>query len=684
MSPVLASQCRRVANRRIRSQNDSIWIPDALLAAVFYRYCMNLRTIARCGSSVPGPMENRRRMGKRRMGELNLGQVRSGSPLWGLENLADLTQWHWKPPSLPRERLRQRQDASAQERPFVRTMLNWFSQPVNTERDTPTATEEAVTQSLPNMGWDAQTMPTQIVDAGLALVFRDLESKATAARRPNFTEFCHSWSNYLADNLCSGDTIRTVLDGIQQGINTSQTGAGQSFEWAMDRIKLDLLDATVAGLSKHSIDGHGPSNSVIWCDILQRISKLPINTARLFRKVMDYIPEDHLNDVSTGVSANIRTFLISSSLHVDRSSISRQANKMATSLRKLNLTDHLHIIEGGTKHSLTLRKTTNLYFPRIRMGWLQLLARLPSVDAGYLIRTACILEAGKHVKSLSNREICEMYLAMHRSSLKYPIRLYNSIQKFDKEDWESYGYFGMALWETDQFGLAKGFCKFLNKLGREQDVMKFAKSTRIFIKCEATPLANIAIGVGDPVLAINILNLYRESRVDEKRKGDPRGSSFTSLSTATLITLSKNRSFRPYKVLSALRVKQLPGRQAQGPIRFPTIRQLRKETIAATRAAMTFAILENMSSRQSFAFVSNCITYLQSKRGLVVTEPSLRALLHTITRDLAEGKPGRITRLRWFLSLIDRHIGRDRMLKLGLALKEWRRINAWRRRMNTG
>ncbi|KAI1466729.1 uncharacterized protein F4812DRAFT_432589 [Daldinia caldariorum] len=675
MSPVLVSQCRRAANRRIRSQNDSIWIPDALLAAVFDRYCMNSRTIVRYGSSVPGPMENRRRMGKRHMGELNLGQMRSGSPLWGLENLADLTQWHWKPPLLPHERLQQRRDARARERPFVRTMLNWFSQ---------TAIEEAGTQLSPNMGWDAQTLPTQIVDAGLDLVFRDLVSMETAATRPNFKKFCHSWRNYLAGSPYSGDTIRTVLDGIQQGINTSRTGTEQSFEWTMDRIKLELLDATVAGLSNHGVDEQSRFNDLIWCDILQRISELTINTVRLFRKAMDYIPENHLNDVSTGVLANIRTFLIASSLHTDRSSISRQANKMAASLRKLNSTDHLHILEDGTKHLLMLRKTTNLYFPRIRMGWLQLLARLPSVDDGYLAKTACILEAGKRVKSLSNREICEMYLAMHRSSLKCRDRMYNCVQKYNVEDSEAYGHFGMELWETDQFGLAKGFCKFLYKLGREQDVMKFAKGARIFIKCEASPLANIAIGVGDPVLAINILNLYRESRVDEKRMGAPRGSSYTSLATATLITLSKNRSFRPYKILSALRVKQLPGKHVQGPLRFPTIRQLRKATIAATRAAMTFAILENISSKQSFTFISNCITYLQKKRGLVVTEPALRALLHNITRDLAEGKPGRITRLRWFLSLADRHIGRDRMLKLGLALKEWRRINAWRRRMDAG
>ncbi|KAI1481715.1 hypothetical protein F4774DRAFT_373420 [Daldinia eschscholtzii] len=685
MSPALASQCRRAANRHIRTQNDSIWIPEALLAAVFDRYCMKLRTVARYGSSVPGPMENRRRMGKRNMAELNPGQLRSTSPLWGLENLADLTQWHWKPPTPPHERLRQHRDESAQEQPLVRTMMNWFSQPAHGDNDNPTATEETVAQSLPEMNWDAQTMPTQIVDTGLTLFFRDLESEATTATRPNFTEFCRNWSNYLTSSLYSGDTIRTVLDGIQQGINPLRTGTGQSLEWVVDRIKLDLLDATIAGLSVHGPDGRSYFNTVIWCDLLERISELQINSLRLFAKAMDYIPENYLNNLSTGVLANIRTYIIASSSHENRSSVARQASKMATSLKKLNLTDHLHLLESGTQYVLMLRESTDLYFPRIRTGWLQLLARLPSADDSYLIKTACILEAGKGVKSLSNREICEMYLAIRRSSVKRLTRVYNDLENTSEEDSTCYGYFGMALWETNQFGLAQDFCKFLYKLGREQDVMKFAKGMRIFIKCEASPLANIAIGVGDPVLAINILNIYRESRVEARKKeAHSRCLLHTNLSIDTLRTLSKNRSLKHYKVLSALRVKQPPGRQTQSPLRFPTKRQLRNENRAATRAAMTFALLENMSSRQSFAFVSNCVNYLRRKRGLVVSDAALRALLHNITRDLAEGRPGRITRLRWFLSLVDKYVGRDRMLKIGLALKQWRQINAWRRRMNAG
>ncbi|KAI1661302.1 hypothetical protein F4813DRAFT_224767 [Daldinia decipiens] len=685
MSLALASQCRRAANRHIGPQNDSIWIPEALLAAAFGRYCAKSRIIARHGSSVPGPMENRRRMGKRHMIELNPGNLRSASPPWGLENLADLTQWRWKPPSPPRSRLQRHRDESAQERTLARAMLNWFAEP---SHDDIMPKEWVAEKSLPNITWGAQTTPTQVIDTGLNLIFRDLESEATAATRPKFPEFCRNWENYLAGGFYSGDVICAVLDGIQQGINTPRAGTGKPLERVSDRIKLDLLDATVSGLSSRRVQEHSSLDAFFWCDLLQRISELRINSVRVLTKAMGSIPEDYLNDISTGVLANLRTYLIASSRTWKRSAVIRQTNKIAEPLRRLNLANNLHILESGTQYVLMHRESTDVYFPRMRMGWLHLLARLPSVDGRYLIQAACILEAGKDTKPISGREICEMYLVRCRSSLKHQADMYNVFQGTRKKDSTYYGYLGMALWKTGQFDLARGLCEFLNQLGREQDIMNFAKGMRILAKSAATPLANIAIGMGNPVLAIEILSLYRESRAGGKRKTDSKNFWDTNLSTETLKVLIGNQPSSHNKVISSLRVKQLleeqRQRQSQRPVKFTTRRKLLKATKAANKVAMAYAISQNISPRQSFAFISRCITYFQSRRGTVIPTIALRALLHNITRDLAEGNPGRVTRLRWFLSLLDKHVGRDKMMKIGLAMKQWREINARHRRSNNG
>ena len=99
MTPSLVSRCRRVTYRYLHPHNDAVQFPEAILTAVFERYYVIIRIAARYGSCVPGPMENRRRMGKRQMAALNFGQSHSASPLWAFENLPDLTQWKWKSPS---------------------------------------------------------------------------------------------------------------------------------------------------------------------------------------------------------------------------------------------------------------------------------------------------------------------------------------------------------------------------------------------------------------------------------------------------------------------------------------------------------------------------------------------------------------------------------------------------------
>ncbi|KAI0482983.1 hypothetical protein GGR56DRAFT_670802 [Xylariaceae sp. FL0804] len=111
MSPFPTAHCCRVVRTHLRPQCDSIWIPDALLYSAFERFRATAPAAARHASSVPGPMESRRRVGKRHMGELNLGQPHAAAPLWALENLVDLSQWTWKPPKTP-EVLSRRDTAS--------------------------------------------------------------------------------------------------------------------------------------------------------------------------------------------------------------------------------------------------------------------------------------------------------------------------------------------------------------------------------------------------------------------------------------------------------------------------------------------------------------------------------------------------------------------------------------------
>ena len=51
----------------------------------------------------------------------------------------------------------------------------------------------------------------------------------------------------------------------------------------------------------------------------------------------------------------------------------------------------------------------------------------------------------------------------------------------------------------------------------------------------------------------------------------------------------------------------------------------------------------------------------------------LKAVYQVVTRDLAEGAPGRGTRLRWFLALATQHMDPKTAQNCHVLLQRWRR-----------
>ncbi|OTB06692.1 hypothetical protein M426DRAFT_9471 [Hypoxylon sp. CI-4A] len=693
MTPTLASQCRRVAHRHLLSQNDSVWIPEALLVTAFERYCVNSRTVARYGSSVPGPMENRRRQGKRHMAELNLGQSHSASPLWGLENLADLTQWQWKPPSSPDERYRQHKTETAEDDSPARSMLNWLfgtpAEPATTAMNiNPPLAEylggvvegtidipEAADRPSPTLIWDVKSTPSEVINTALDSFLRDSTSSETAEILPNFSKFCDSWKDTLAHGLFSDHAICTVLDGIPHGLSELPVHSQVSSEYVFNKASLNLLAATIIGLSSRGISDQNYLDCLAWDRVLQKISELRMNSIRIFTQAMSRIPDSYLSGVSAGILANLRVYLMASGCDMKRSSLVRQVNKMAEPLKKLDPTTHRQIFEDITQYVWTYRKSENPNYTQMRLSWLQVLARIPGVDESYLTRVCTVLEAGKTVKPLTRREICEMYLAKRRSSIKDMKLMHHKLQGMrGKADSDRYGLFSLALWETGQFDHIKDFCTFLYQLGREQDVMHLAKTFRDHIKSKATPLATLAIKGGQPMLATDILILYGRTQKGSTGRSDFWESRF---STEVLSILTRSQSLRQNDVLKALRIKR-PPRDRRRRRRHISQRDIMK----ATKAAVAFAMSPTISSRTSLRLISQCIDYLRSSRHTVIPTAALRALLHNITRDLAEGKPGRTTRLQWFLYLLHTQASQHKTYRMGLALEQWRAIN--KRRLRQG
>lgn len=105
MPPRSPARCL-LAQQRPRSSNQAVWVRDDLLVAVFQSFCGKHANSKRHGSSVPGPMECRRRAGKRRLSafaEAPPTPLIDVGTLWGYPTAVDRSQWQWQPPSNPVE-----------------------------------------------------------------------------------------------------------------------------------------------------------------------------------------------------------------------------------------------------------------------------------------------------------------------------------------------------------------------------------------------------------------------------------------------------------------------------------------------------------------------------------------------------------------------------------------------------
>ncbi|KAI1090418.1 hypothetical protein F5B19DRAFT_463401 [Rostrohypoxylon terebratum] len=689
MTPSLTSKCRRATYRHLYSHNDALQFPEALLTAIFERYYVILRTVARHGSSVPGPMENRRRMGKRQMAELNLGQSHPASPLWAFENLPDLTKWKWKPPSPPDALNRQVQAQNVERRGMVRSILNWVvgrPAPALAPTTAPTSdmalddaeghsthTPEITEQHLQRMIWDSQTSPLVVIETGLNHLFQDLSSDITTTIRPNFTEFCGVWRESLANGFFSGDAIRSVLDGIQNGLAMLQSDTVQPLERTVaDQIMLSLLTASISGLSNNNIYKSKDFDLFVWNDILQRISKLHMNTLRVLAAAMANIPDHHLGDIAADTLKNLNVYLLASAHERKRSSVIRQAGKMAKALMALDPAIHIGIFESGTQCVLDHMALGNLNYRRIRYGWLQLLVRIPGLEFDYLTKVCSILEAGKSGIPLLNRELCELYITSHISTLNHETKLRNTLREniHGNDDRQFYGLFSLALWQTGQFNHVQDFCRFLEKLGRSQDIVLVVKGLRNLVKNNVMPLVNLASGAHQPILALEIMSLYEQSR---RLPGGFWGSKYAN---KVLKLLARVPFLRHIEVLRALRIRCHVRKRRRTRYKLARTSLI----LQATAAAKMVAASPTISHRASLTLITQIINHLQRFSGAVVPPTVLQILLHIITRDLALGLPGRTSRIRWLLGLLHKHISRDKMVRIGLAIREWRQLN-WEKMM---
>ncbi|KAK7924933.1 hypothetical protein PG985_006987 [Apiospora marii] len=682
--PQSSSTCCRAINRRLLGQHDCVWVPESALSAAYERYCSASRiAFRRHGSSVPGPLESRKRQNKRQMGELTFGHAHGSAPLWDLENLPDLTQWKWKPPT---ER-RNRQTVQA-ERNLWKAVVAWLSPRSDSVLEQSISTSSDVLQdAIPitmadptSAALGSDTDSADWIELGFNALIQDASLDRTLQLCPNFSSFCDTLRDGILEGRISVGALCSLVPSMTDGLARSALALNiQQEKKVFERLKAQLIGASIDGLEALRVRlGDTPFNDNVWSMLLQEASQLQFNSLRTFARLMSLIPSSHIGSLSVVIRANLNNFWTAVSQSTHRTH-ERQINKLAGIIQDLGLMEHRHILDEALLDLAQSAQSTN--YIAMRFCWLQVLARLRSLDDEALANACVLLEAGVAAEPLKSKQIARIFLGRLNScySPKQVRAMYTSLMGAQSS--KCFAQLTSVFWRTGQPRYIKMLCTFLLRMGRQQDILHLLRGVTKLVKNEATPLANLVVGLGHSPLALKVYFRYCESTFASKKFWR------TQFATDVLKTMMQSKSLEHKRILKALRLFRKRRIRRSYPLRSGRAivyggsrgaskttykkKELRiKQVQKAEAAAVAFAGARHLPDRCSFRLVQQCVNYIRS-HGSKVSSKGLQALWEVITIDLVKSRPGRSTRLKWFFRVLFKERGLQETRAAHSELVQW-------------
>ncbi|KAI1341599.1 hypothetical protein F5Y15DRAFT_361670 [Xylariaceae sp. FL0016] len=674
MSLSPTSQCCRAVRHRLRPRFDAVWALDSPLPNGLDRYCDNVHIVARYGSSVPGPMENRRRLGKRHMGELNLGHSHGAAPLWSIEDSVDLTQWSWKPPKVSSLRLKY-DTVSESSQDFMEAFYSWLRGP-----SSPCGVAAPVPiESLLHVGSSLK----DLVQVGTERLLQDLESNTSVESMADLARFCRVWACTLEESHFASNDICAALDSIIEALDASATGDATTS--IRENVKIRLYEATIEAMSRTNLRNPAQFDQVVWSRVLHKVSELQQNNLQIFGKAMTCIPEHQYSTLTSGILANLVTQLQRLEQAAKPSTMARQTKKMAKILSGLGSSDHRPVLNVVVQKVQSFSQDVN--YTQLRLSLMMFLAKLPSLDYEFLAEACKTLEEMPGSEPFSNAKICHFFLA-HAHSRGSLGNFQVLLKRIQHNEAQCLHRLTSRLWADRRLDLVKDLIRLFVQLGRERDLPSIAKGMRVGAKGDFSALASLAVAMRRPSVAIRLLACHAEDR-------DGLESFWrSSLSTEILGKLLRVRGLQPRELLDRLGIFERsptrpPGHWTRRRISYRLLHGappqychqdlVRVNGLKAAKVAIVIAHCPGIARGMAFKSISRCYRYIC---GLPVTShPQIyQALLHITTRDLAEGRPGIASRLRYVLFLLRKRFGHDEMVRTGLALKRWSTRNRERYR----
>ncbi|OLN82057.1 hypothetical protein CCHL11_08680 [Colletotrichum chlorophyti] len=657
------ARCCRAVQHQIRAPLDNVWITDGVLANAFERYCHVSQLARRKSSSLPGPLESRRRLGKRKMTDLHM-DTQSTLPPWASDFPIDLSQWKWQPPTL-----RSSEEKRALQSQREPSEQSWISAWIPGWRaDKARLEEKNADQTSDEQAASEITFSEQLSQARSAV-----EASTPTAIDPSYYNFIGGLQQDLKLGLLDRQDVQMAVSAFPPSLIDTEAHR----DVANAAVEM-FLSAVVNGIASSKVLGPSEFDGSFWNLVLNRISQLHANdaTTLLFQTTLDAVPRKYVNDAHEGIVAAVQK------LAVFQSTGRRRAADIGAALRELSPDDHgallsgmeVAVYEGSAAFDDKVRQ-------KLRFLWLQILAHMPRVNQDYLL-DACVRSAyfDRQLPYAAGRDLSRLLIQQWAS------RGYLQRQKAVEASWDrdcsAQAELSLAALVINICGLEpSGFrhgqrvallmslLKALRRIGRHDELLASIKSF-----CEAReqvpilPFKLLALASGEYNTALRVLALMEAhaTKLDGKVELLWDWTAWTSY-VEDMIKDEAVQTATIWKVVDS---------GAARSFRSPAQRELlmKRRTKLMENMAVWFSQASHRTDRMALRHVSRCISWLRA-HNVPLSRKVMLAAVSVVTRELKRGEPGRTRRLGWILDLIERYQGVEERRAVAQVLRRWRKGN---------
>ncbi|KAK5663287.1 hypothetical protein OQA88_3714 [Cercophora sp. LCS_1] len=719
-----AAQCSRALHRQITS--DSVWISDATLATAFDRYCLVSRTWRRKASSVPGPLESRRRLGKRQLGDLTGLHLSPSTPAWAFSGPLNLSQWNWQPPQ-PASKLEEKRSSPQVEMrgSELPALFRWLSQAATAEQPssfdigTHSPRQISLQADLDSFLWSIQNAPDSLVNSettNICSKFQQAIFLGELLPSAIYNVSTQIWAG-LDQRFGPCSLSRTLCEAIITGATTSNVFKPAFLPWKFWRLllfrmsSLEVDDALyclfgrVMSATRH-IEWKGTDPAIL--AVLGRFLRswasptavydtkaereLQLATASCER-IQNLLAGFQSQDAATGDivrRAKIELEQARSSLALADAAVSKTVNHirgLSAALGSAKTVKRGRLLHGAQRLMFEMAHVPSTRLYELRYNWLSVLAHMPVIRERTLTQSIARLSGALWPEPLGATDLCSLMVAQW-ASRGYLFE--QADMMYQKHYWHSTAndetaiaslattVFYSDLPNRRRLGLLHSLSRILGRLGRSEELIESFRALSHVDQVSRSLLHTLSATTRDRHVALRLQQLCQELWLHDGRGWKP--SPFTKLAEQIVLDPSIPTS----TIWQALRIERMGGAQ-HWPDKPRNRRVYEARRVAVVSSLATaFSEAPHLPTRVAFRHVSQCVRFLE-KRGDVPT-PVIEALYRVVTKDLRQGLPGHGTRLQWFLDVLRRNYGSDLSQAVHRPLRGWRFkvARAWELRGKVG